>query len=121
MGVGHGVGHVRQDSNNVGDRQPARPDQPVPQSIAFDKRHDEVEEVGGFARVEQGYDMGMLQPGHGGDLPEEPLRGERRREFRTQHLDGDVTAMLEVLRQVHRGPATAPYFVEQAIAVGERR
>ena len=39
--------------------------------------------------------------------------------LRTQHRDGDLAAVLEVFRQVHRGHAALARLALEAVAVGE--
>src|SRR5213079_1237917 len=60
------------------------PRQAVAQGFPFDVRHDVIEEAGRGARVVQGQDVGVLQPGGDLDLAQEPLGAERRREVRVQ-------------------------------------
>ena len=47
----------------------------------------------------------MVQPRGDLDLAQEPLAGQRPREVRAEHLDGDVAVVLEVVREVDRGHA----------------
>ncbi len=53
------------------------------------------------------------------DLAHEALGAERGRQLGTQNLDRYLAAMLEVLREIHRGLRTAAQFPLDAVAVGE--
>jgi hypothetical protein len=47
----------------------------------------------------------MMQPGGDLDLPQEPLRSQRGGELRPQHLDRDLSVMLEILGEINGGHA----------------
>ena len=73
----------------------------------------------GFARVVEGEDVGMGQPGRDLDLAQEPLRPERRRELGPQDLDRDRAVVLQILGQVYGGHAAPAQFPLQAVPVGQ--
>ena len=60
----------------------------------------------------------MLQPGRGTDFPEEALRAERR-QLGTKQLEGDVTLMPEVARQVDPRHAAVTQFPLDVVSVGQ--
>ena len=57
----------------------------------------------------------------GGDLDfvEEALRAERRRELRLEHLERDLSAVLQIVSQVHRGHASLAEYSLDAVSVGQ--
>ena len=55
------------------------------------------------------------------DLAEEPLAAQGRAEIGMQHLDGNVTIVLEIVREIHGRHAALPTFTRDAISVRERR
>jgi hypothetical protein len=61
----------------------------------------------------------VLQTGGEVDLALEPLRAQRGRELRQQHLEGDRPLVTEVLGEVNRGHAAAPELALEGIAAGE--
>jgi len=61
----------------------------------------------------------MLQLCRSLDLAQEPLGAQRRAEVRMQHLDGHITLVLEIVREVHGGHAALPKFTVSAVAVGK--
>ena len=92
----------------------ALPREPLAQGLAIDVRHD-VERAGrllvGGAGIEQGQDVGVLEPRLDLDLEQEALRGLAGDDLRAQHLDRDGAVMLAVARQVHHrhaAPAQLP-------------
>ena len=73
----------------------------------------------GFARVEHGEDVGVLQPGGEPDLAQEALRAERGGELGVQHLERDLAVVLEVVREIDRGHAPAAELALERVAVGQ--
>ena len=61
----------------------------------------------------------MGEAGGEGDLPEEPLAAEYRRELGPQDLEGDPAVMLEILGKIHRRHAPAPELALERVAAGE--
>ncbi len=73
-----------------------------------------------MTRLEQGQNVGVLEPGRRGDFPVEALGPQRGRELGAQHLDGDLALVFQVLCEVYRGhPARAELALE-AVMAGER-
>ena len=68
--------------------------------------HD-VERAGrrlvGGARIEQGEDVGVLEPGLDPDLPQEALGGFAGDDLRAQDLDRDGAVVLAVAGQIYHG------------------
>ena len=64
-------------------------------------------------------DLGMGKPGSDPDLSKEALRLVRlRRAAGQQDLDGDLAAVLQVLRQIHRRHAAVTDLFLDAVAIG---
>ena len=97
-----------------------------PQRLAGDVRHHEVGLVWRMgialdgARVQEGQDLGMREARDHLDLPQESLDGKLRSEVWQEHLDGDVSAVPFVVRQVDaRHPASTDLALD-AIAARQR-
>ena len=125
VGVVERRGDFGGDPHGVGDGKLLLTAQPVAKRFPFDERHDVVEEgfscrpTSSVAAVEQGEDVRMLQVGDGLDLTQKPLGADHRGEFRSQHLDRDLTVVLEILRQVHRRHAPLTELALDAVAPAE--
>jgi hypothetical protein len=55
------------------------------------------------------------------DIPQEPRATERGRELGSQHLDGDLPVVPQVLGQIDRRHATPAELAHQRVAARERR
>ena len=95
------------------------PAEPVAERLALDERHGEPELAGRFARVVDGQDVGVLQPGGELDLALEALGAERGGELGEEHLEGDRAVVPEVLGEVDDGHAAAAELALERVAVGE--
>ena len=73
----------------------------------------------GFARVQQGQDVRMLEIRGDLDLAVEPLGAERGGEVRTQDLDRDLPLVAQVLREVDSRHAATAEFAFNGVAVSE--
>ena len=62
----------------------------------------------------------MLQAGRELDLAQEPLRADRVRELRMEHLDGDEPLVPLVARQIHRGRAPAADLALQRVTAAAK-
>ena len=92
-----------------------------PERLAADVRDDVEQEAIGFARVDQGEDVGMVEPGGDGDLPEKPLGTERGRDLGSQHLERDGPVMLQIVGQMDRGHAAPTQLPLDAVATSQSR
>lgn len=63
--------------------------------------------------------MGMLEPGRGLDLAEEPFAAQRGAELGVEHLDSDVAVVPHVVREVYRGHAARAQFTLDPVTVGQ--
>ncbi len=61
----------------------------------------------------------MLQPCRGPDLREESLGAECLAQIGMQDLDGDITVVLDVVREIDRGHAALAQFAFDAVAIGQ--
>lgn len=66
-----------------------------------DERHGEPEAAAGFAGVEHGEDVGMLEPRGGADLADEALLGAQQEAVGADHLEGDGAAVAHILGGLH--------------------
>ena len=62
----------------------------------------------------------MLQAGCRLDFPEEPFGSEHVRQLGPQHLDGHLTAVPEIVRQVNDRHSAAAESAFHTIAAGQR-
>ena len=91
------------------------------QRFAADERHHVVQKPVRRPGVDQGEDVRMIEPRADADLVQEPLAAEHGGELRTQHLEGDVALVLEVMGEKNRcHPARADLALD-AIAVRQHR
>lgn len=61
----------------------------------------------------------MVQVGGGRDLEEKALGPEGVDQFRTEDLYGDLTIMLEVMREIDRSHAACAKLAVEAVAIGQ--
>ncbi len=92
----------------------------VGQRLALDVGHHVEEEAVGLTGVEEGKDVGVLQVRGGLDLGEEALGADDRGQFGLEDLDGDLSVVLDVLGQVHRGHAAFAELPLDPVAIGQR-
>jgi hypothetical protein len=126
VGIVERIRHFGRDSHGLVHAQLLLAIEAGAERLAFDVRHDVVQEVvvpvrrsAGSPAVEQRQDVGVLQRRGGLDLDHEPLGPDHRGELGPEDLDRDFAVMLEVLGQIHRGHAAGPQLLLDAVAVGE--
>ena len=117
--VGERVAHVAQQEHDVVHRQRSLAREAMPKRGAGLVRHHEVQRPAGFPGVEERHNVRMVELRDDRDLAQEPLGGERRVELRAHDLDGDVTRVLEVVREVDGRHPAAPELSRDAIALGK--
>jgi hypothetical protein len=86
--------------------------EPLPQRLPFHERHHIVEQSRGLPRVIQRENVGVLQGRGDFDLAEEPLAAEHGRQVGFEQLDGDASAVLQVLGEkddCHPAVAKLPF------------
>ena len=71
------AGRLGRDPEGLAERELALVPQAVAEALALDVRHGEPEVAAGLARVEDGEDVRVLQPGGELDLALEPLGAEQ--------------------------------------------
>ena len=125
VGVVQRLAGLAHQAQCLGDGERALARDPLAQGLAVHVRHDVVgagRRLVGGAGVEQGEDVGVLQPREDLDLEQEALRVLAGDDLRAQHLDRDGAVVLAVAPQVHHGhPAPAQHSVDRvAIAHGDR-
>jgi len=92
----------------------------VAERLTLHVGHDIEQTAGYFARVVDGEDVGVGEVGSDLDLAQEPLGAHRLGQLGDQYLDGDLAAMLAVLRQVHGRVPPAAELARERVPVGER-
>ena len=111
------------DAQRVLDRELAFPGNAVPQRLPLDVGHDEVEHFAtadrDLAAVVHREDVRMLQPGRNGDFAEEALAADGGGHLRPEHLDGDLTSVLQVIGEIDNGHAPAPELAHEAVLAGQ--
>ena len=93
--------------------------EPVAKRLAAHEWHDIEQRAVGVSRVVQRQDVRVLQVGGDLNFLEEPLRAERRREIRLEHLERDISVVPQVVSDIHRGHAALAELPLDAVAVGE--
>ena len=96
------LGHFGGDLQRLGRGEPRLAGQALAQRIAFDERHDVVQEPGGRARVVQRQDVGVSQVGGDVDFADKALGSHGRGNVGTQHLERDLAAVLHILGEKDR-------------------
>ena len=61
----------------------------------------------------------MVQVGGGRDLAQKALGPEGVDQLGTEHLDGDLAIMLEVMREIDRRHAACTQLAVEAVAIGQ--
>ena len=93
----------------------------IPQRLSFDVGHYVIQQTGGFARIVQRQDVGVVEPGRELDFPEKALGAEGGGDLGAQDLDSDGAAVPEIAREVHGGHPPVPQLALEGVAVGQRR
>ncbi len=87
------------------------------QGLSGDERHCEVEQTVGFARIEQGQDVGVLERRGQANLAFESLGAGGHGDLRLQHLERDVAPVASVGRPEHGRMATLADRLVHLIAI----
>ena len=96
------VGDLAGEAHRLVDRQLPLAVEPGAERFSLDEGHGEPEQRSGPARVEDGEDVGVLQPGGELNLPLEPFGPECHRQVGAQQLERHAPAMSQILDEVHR-------------------
>jgi hypothetical protein len=112
---GDGAPHA----DGIGDGEPAFALEARAQRLAAEIRHDVVQKSGRLARVVERHDLRMHQPRGDPDLAEESLRDGAAGYLGPQHLDGNLTPVLEVFGDVDRCHPAAPELAVEPVAFSE--
>ena len=115
-----GVGHFARNQQRGLDGQLLLALQSRAQRFASDERHHVIQQPVGGTTIEQRQNVRVLQARGGLDLAQKAPTAERRAQVGVQHLDGHITIVLEIVREVHGGHATGAEFAVDAVAVGQR-
>ena len=121
VGVLERPGGLGGDPERLVHRQLPLPPEPVAERLALDERHGEPELAGGLARVVDGEDVRVLQPGGELDLALEALGAERVGQVGVQHLERDRPVVPQVLGEEDRGHAAPPELALEGVGCGKRR
>ena len=88
VGVLQGVANLRHDRQGLARGQPARADR-LPQVDAIDVLHHQPADFAGLAKIVDGHDVGVIEPGQSAGLAGKPLgKGRVFGRFRRDHLQG---------------------------------
>src|SRR5439155_17435790 len=109
------------DAQGLVHRKLLLPPEPVTERLALDERHREPELASGLARVVDGEDVRVLEPGGELDLALEALGPKRTREIGVQHLERDRPVVSQVLGGEHGGHPAPPELALEGICCGEGR
>jgi hypothetical protein len=120
MGVPQCGCHVEGDTHRLLNRQGALANQTAPERLSRHVRHDVVEKLLFLAGVDQGEDMGVVEPCGYLHFALETLRADPGGNLRMEDLDRDGAAMLEVVRQVDCRHSSAPDLPLEVIAAAQR-
>jgi hypothetical protein len=60
-----------------------------------------------------------LEAGGGSDFPLEAFRAERGSQLRVKHLEGDLSIVLQIVREQHRGHAAPAKLALKTVAVSQ--
>jgi hypothetical protein len=120
VGVGQRLRRFAGDPDGLVDGKLLLAVEPGAERLALHERHDVVQEPVGLARVVEAEDVGVLEVGREPDLPEEPVGADRSGQLGPQGLDGDLSAVAQVLGEKDRGHAAFAHQALDLIAVAER-
>src|SRR5437879_1708577 len=119
MGVSECARDLTGDANGLLDRELFLMGDPVAQRLALDERHDVIEKAVGFPRVDEPEDVRMLKMRSDLDLFQETVCADDGRQFGAEDLEGDVTVMADVVREVDRRHTAGAELALDAIAARE--
>ena len=118
-GIVEGAGHLLRDGEGFFQAELLLTLELVAEGFAADKRQHIEEETAGLARVDQGEDVGVVEPGGDLDLGQKALGAEDGAELGTKDLERYFTIVLQVGREVHRGHAARTELALDAVAFFE--
>ena len=90
------------------------------QRLALDERHHIVKKAVGLAGIVDRKYVRVRQVCGDLDLAQEPLRSQRSRDVRPQHLQCDLSIVLQVMRHKHNRRTTSSQLALQPVAPGQR-
>ena len=115
VGVAQRVRHLAGDRERLVEWELPLTPQATAQRLAFDVRHDVIEETGCLARIVQRKDMGVLQLSRQPDLAQEPFGTQGRGELGTEDLQRNLTVVARVAGQVDRRRPAVADLVDQLV------
>jgi hypothetical protein len=117
--VGERGGHAPSQGDGLGRGEPGQPVQAGTERSLPDVGHHVERVAGRLARVEQREDVGVLELGDRGDLPEELGHPDAAHRFGADHLDRDGSTVAHVAAEVHGAHATGAQLGVDQVAVGD--
>ena len=93
--------------NRLVDRQLLLASSRARERLAFDERHDVVQQAVARARIEQREEVRVLEIRGDSDLAQESLDAEHGAELRIEDLERDEAVVLEIAREEDRRHAAA--------------
>ncbi len=121
VGVVQGARDLRRDTHRLFDGELLLARELVTQRLAPHIGQHIPHEPLALARVDEGEDVGVVEPGADADLSEEPLGAENRREFRAQDLERNVAIVPHVPGEIDRGHPAGAELALDRVAAGEGR
>ena len=121
VGVLQGAADFAGDPERGVERKLLFPGEPLPERLALGERHHIVQQAAGLSRVIQRENVGVLECRGDFDLAEEPLAAEDGRQLGFEQLDGDGSAVLQVLGEKDDRHPTVAKLPLDPVSIAERR
>ena len=118
VGVAQRVGDLARDLERGVQRELLLAREPAPQRLPLHVGHDVVEEAPRVTGVVERQDVGVVEPGGGLDLAQEPVRAHLGGQLRAQHLERHPPVVPEVLGQEHHRHAPCAQLTVDAVVRG---
>ena len=121
VGVVQGARDLRRDAHRLFDGELLLARELVTQRLAPHVGQHIPHEPLALARVDEGEDVRVVEPGADADLLEEPRGAEHRREFRAQDFQPYFAIVFQVPGEIHRGHPAGAELALDRVAAGEGR
>jgi hypothetical protein len=113
-------GDVPGDADTFLDRKLTLLIESLPETVSLYVWHHVEQEAIGFAGVVERQYVGVIEARDGLDLVQEPLGAEAGSKLRVKDLDGDLSAMLQVLGEKDRSHAATPDLGLDGVTIRQR-
>ncbi len=119
MRVAQRVRHLTRDLNRVADGKLALAHETESERFSLDVRHDVVHQTTGLVRVVQRQNVWVMQAGGDLDLVQESRCANFGGEVGTEHLDRDLSLVLQIVGEEHGRHSALSEFPLEPISVGD--